>query len=551
MRFLYLVFVAFILSNMLSAQTELGQSPIYSLTDTVGSMTDTAGKVLNASPYLSTHKVMAPGNDACTSATSLTIGAALLCGQTTQSGGVQAGECAYPAGGGMSAQTVWYRFTATNDSLILNYLRTNTATFVSYVTVYGPFASGAGCLPACTSTVYTAVQNGDPGSHILLTGLSTTGNSDYLIQIQGFSGGGAGDPFVNFCINMSNPASNINSSVASVISACGTTFNGTTNGGYYASGSGTGFSNLDGNAGTTCGSCAAGADVTFVINNVSWFKFCTANAGTYNVQFDVISCAFTGVNSGAQMAILTGSANALTSFTQAPNPTYTNTAVWTSPNFSLAAGGCAYLVVDGFAGDACSYSYVLTNVSGGCVLLPVELLFFNGKKIDQSANELSWATATEHNSDYFVIEKSANGVDFEYMTQVNGGGNSNTRLNYTTTDHSPFEGETYYRLKQVDYDGNKRYSQIISIESDLDKLSTIVADYNNEDRVDLIYYSSKNTIASVEIYSSNGSLVKKKEVVVINGRNTEAVSKSGLSSGVYVLKLTMNGKIQVQKFIIN
>lgn len=546
--FLFLLFS--ISLNILSAQNELGQSPIYSLTDTIN-MTDTAGKVAGGGPYLYNQKVLAPANDACASATSLTIGASLNCTQTTNAAGIQAGECVYAAGGGMSEQTVWYRFTATNDSLILNYLRTNTATFVSYVTVYGPFAPGAGCLPACTNTVYTAVQNGDPGSHILLTGLATTGNHDYLIQVEGFSGGGSGDPFVNFCINMSNPASNTNSGVASVINACGTTFNGTTNGGYFASGSGSGFANLDGNAGTTCGTCTAGNDVSFVVNNISWFKFCSANAGSYNVQFDVISCAFTGVNSGAQMAILTGSTNALTSFTQAPNPTYTNTAVWTSPNFSLAAGGCAYLVVDGFAGDACSYSYVLTNVSGGCVLLPVDLLFFSGKKTDATTNELSWATASERNSDYFVIEKSRNAVDFEYMAQVNGGGNSNTRLNYTTIDNSPFEGETYYRLKQVDYDGNKKYSQIISIESDMDMLSTILTDYSNEDKVSLLYYSSKNAIGSVEIYSSSGSLIKKKDVVVVNGKNTEEVFKTGLSSGVYMMKLTLNGKIQIQKFIIN
>lgn len=512
-------------------------------------MTDTAGKIINIMPYLANHKVMAPGNDACTSATSLTIGAALLCGQTTNAGGIQAGECIYAGGGGMSEQTVWYRFTAINDSLVLNYLRTNTATFVSYVTVYGPFAPGAGCLPACTNTVYTAVQNGDPGSHILLTGLATTGNHDYLIQIEGFSGGGSGDPFVNFCINMSNPASNTSGNTASVINSCGTTFNGTTNGGYYPSGTGTGFNNLDGNAGTTCGTCAAGADVSFVINNVSWFKFCTANAGTYNVQFDVISCAFTGVNSGAQMAILTGSANALTSFTQAPNPTYTNTAVWTSPSFSLAAGGCAYLVVDGFAGDACSYSYVLTNVSGGCVLLPVELLFFSGRKTD-SANEITWSTASEQNSDYFVIEKSKNAVDFEFMEQLKGGGNSNTRLNYSALDHTPFESETYYRLKQVDYDGNKKYSQIISIENNPDKLSTMNVEYGNE-LVDFVYYSSQSETGSFEVYASNGSLISKKEILTVNGRNHESIAKSGLSSGIYIVKLTVNGKLQVKKFIIN
>lgn len=544
------VFILFFIANILKAQYEVGQSPIYSPNDSL-SLSDTSSHKIAYIPVLNSYKILAPGNDNCASSTSLTIGAALLCGQTTNAAGIQVGECVYPAGGGMSEQTVWYRFTSTNDSLVLNYLTTNSNTFTDYVTIYGPFASGAGCLPACTSTVYTAAQNGDPGSHILLTGLATSGNSDYLIQIQCFSGGGAGDPYVNFCLNLANPASNTNANIPSIINQCGTTFNGTTNGGYWPTGTSAGFNNLDGNAGTTVtGASEAGDDVTFVINNVSWFKFCTVNAGTYNVQFDVISCAFTGLNSGSQMAILTGTANSLTNIAQAPNPTYTNTAVWTSPNFTLAANGCAYLVVDGFAGDACSYSYVLTNVSGGCVLLPVDLLYFAGKR-NGAFNELTWATVSESNSDYFVVEKSKNGSDFEYLSQVNGGGNSTARLDYSIWDNSPFEEVTYYRLKQVDFDGNENYSTTISIEKELDKLSTMLVDYSKEETVELVYYSSKNANALLEIYDSNGSLISSKATLVVNGRNAERINKTSLSNGVYIAKLVVEGKIQIQKFVIN
>lgn len=227
--------------------------------------------------------------------------------------------------------------------------------------MYGPFASGAGCLATCTQTVFNSLTTGDSGWHLLLTSLATSGNRDYLVQIQTQECGGSGDQYINFCINLANPASNSSAPAsASIINNCGVTYNGTTNGGYWPSGTSAGFNNLDGNAGTTVtGASETGDDVTFVINNISWFKFCTVNAGTYNVQFDVVSCAFTGANSGSQMAILTGSNTNLTNIWQASNPTYTQTAVQTSPNFTLAAGACAYLVVDGFAGDACSYSYVL------------------------------------------------------------------------------------------------------------------------------------------------------------------------------------------------
>lgn len=65
-----------------------------------------------------------PANDNCASAASLTIGAALTCGQTTQSASLQVGECYTNYGGGASETSVWYRFTASNDSLVLNVLNT-------------------------------------------------------------------------------------------------------------------------------------------------------------------------------------------------------------------------------------------------------------------------------------------------------------------------------------------------------------------------------------------------------------------------------------------
>jgi gliding motility-associated-like protein len=104
-----------------------------------------------------------------------------------------------------------------------------------------------------------------------------------------------------------------------------------------------------------------GADVPFVVNNDSWFSFCAATAGTWQVTFNVGSCALSGLNSGLQMAIFTGTPGALTWLSQAPSPTYSGN-TWVSPNITLAAGECAYLMVDGFAGDACGYSYVLTPV---------------------------------------------------------------------------------------------------------------------------------------------------------------------------------------------
>lgn len=96
--------------------------------------------------------------------------------------------------------------------------------------------------------------------------------------------------------------------------------------------------------------------------------------------------------------------------------------------------------------------------------LPIELLFFhatlnNAKKVD-----LNWSTATEINNDYFTIEKSKDGLTYETVSIVDGSGNSNTRINYSSVDNDPYQGFSYYRLKQTDFDGKFEYSNLVGID---------------------------------------------------------------------------------------
>ena len=84
--------------------------------------------------------------------------------------------------------------------------------------------------------------------------------------------------------------------------------------------------------------------------------------------------------------------------------------------------------------------------------LPINLISFDGEFSDESVI-LVWKTATEINNDYFTIEHSEDGINYEQIGTEFGAGNSNTILQYSMIDDNPFEGQTYYRLKQTDYDG--------------------------------------------------------------------------------------------------
>jgi hypothetical protein len=404
-----------------------------------------------------------PANDNCASATTLTIDAALSCGQTTQNATLQVGECFTNYGGGSTEYSTWYRITATNDSLILNFIRTNTTNCFPEVSVYGPFASGAGCLPACGSTVYNALQNGDPGSHILLTGLATTGNRDYLIQIQNNDCGGPGSAFVTFCLNVQQPEGNNTPAGADQLNACGTAFSNSTNGGYWQTGTSVGFNNLDGNNATTCSTCPeAGDDTPFIINNVSWTYFCSLVAGTWQVTVSGVSgCTLPSPNQGVQASIFTGTTGALVNAGNSQNPIAPGGS-WTSGTITVNAGQCAYLMIDGFAGDACNYSVTLTNLSGGCVVLPIEMISFNALDLD-SKIELKWSTASESNNDYFVLEKSFDGENYSFLDVIDGAGSSTVLRSYSYSDSNPFDGTTFYRLRQIDYDGKSTLSGVAKI----------------------------------------------------------------------------------------
>jgi len=107
--------------------------------------------------------------------------------------------------------------------------------------------------------------------------------------------------------------------------------------------------------------------------------------------------------------------------------------------------------------------FTLATANSATTSLPIKLIFFNAVA-DNNSVLLRWATASESNSDFFEVQRSTNGTSWQSLSRVKAAGNSTSILNYATTD--PIDGITgniYYRLKQVDFDGNSIYSGIQKI----------------------------------------------------------------------------------------
>ena len=185
--------------------------------------------------------------------------------------------------------------------------------------------------------------------------------------------------------------------------------------------------------------------------------------------------------------------------------------------------------------------------------LPVSLIYFSAKNVSGDVN-LDWATASEINNKGFFVERSLDGENFEQIGEfVNGAGNSKVTLKYASVDYSAFAktGMTtvYYRLKQIDFDGQFSYSNVAVVSED-DLLGDDVKVYPNPfvSSVGVNIEASSNTPATVNVVDMQGRVISSEVVNVKSGSNYHEVKNLGsLSNGVYFVKVSVNGLSKTTK----
>ena len=169
--------------------------------------------------------------------------------------------------------------------------------------------------------------------------------------------------------------------------------------------------------------------------------------------------------------------------------------------------------------------------------LPIELLSFTGRS-EGPSNYLEWVTASEINNDFFTLERSSDGFDFEEFAIVDGAGNSSIQIHYDTYDHNPFIGVTYYRLKQTDFDGSFKYSNIIAFANVLDKVSMGGIHPNpTAGDVSFDFFSPKNGVLKVRIIDNAGRIVFDEVENIVNDQTKINFSISHFAKGVYELQV--------------
>lgn len=180
----------------------------------------------------------------------------------------------------------------------------------------------------------------------------------------------------------------------------------------------------------------------------------------------------------------------------------------------------------------------LSNCLQDVCVLPVELVAFEGEERDCKVH-LNWQTASETNSQYFIIERSANGVQFEEVGRIDAAGESEILVDYHFSDIGT-SLLTYYRLKQVDIDGTYAYSDIIKIDTDCtDSAGDILDIFPNpvSNSMQIRLYSNTHEHANIVVMGMQGRVLFKQAFALTEGPNFIDCNVADLAAGTYFVRI--------------
>lgn len=261
-------------------------------------------------------------------------------------------------------------------------------------------------------------------------------------------------------------------------------------------------------------------DTLIILGNLNVTSSSLTNNGVMIVYGDMSNLLSNNTISGSGKLVVTGDYNNAAGANNFAGPSY----IFGNTNgflFSPSVEDQSDLISD----DPTLNNYVNTMYG----VLPIELLSFTAVS-NQDEVVLSWTTASEENNDYFILEKSLDGITFQSIETIEGAGTSNSIREYSYIDQQPIMGRSYYRISQVDFAGITTSLNIIKLEySDNDQIKFYpnpVADY--------IYSNIDLSKFSIAIQDTQG-FYQTGTSTLLNG--IPAIDITQLDKGVYFLRL--------------
>jgi hypothetical protein len=211
--------------------------------------------------------------------------------------------------------------------------------------------------------------------------------------------------------------------------------------------------------------------------------------------------------------------------------------------FTATPGETYYFVIDGNAG-AISNLYI-TGIEGMPVILAVELISFHAQCVENGV-ELNWKTLSEKNNDYFIIDYSNDGKNWREIGRKNGRGNTKSLNDYSHLIDS-YISKGYFRLSQVNYDGEKNILKTIAFTNCLNNAELSIIPNPSKGTVYLLDID-KFDVKSIIVSDNMGNLVYSKDE--INEKDI-VMDLTNLKQGIYIATIFQeNGSKIVKKIVI-
>jgi hypothetical protein len=185
--------------------------------------------------------------------------------------------------------------------------------------------------------------------------------------------------------------------------------------------------------------------------------------------------------------------------------------------------------------------------------LPVQFLSFSGRTIE-GENHLFWETASEYNAMNYEVEHSTDGEQFKTIGSVEASGNSTQEQKYTFIDATPSAGWNYYRLKQIDLDGEYKYfKNLVALQIDPDKMPLNFSIYPNPSHGGswLNIMKGNNLPVMIKIYDLSGKLVLSRQLELESLSSEIELNAPDLKSGVFIVEISQGAIRKIKRMIRN
>lgn len=197
------------------------------------------------------------------------------------------------------------------------------------------------------------------------------------------------------------------------------------------------------------------------------------------------------------------------------------------------------------------YLVTVTN-PGGCTIvlsvaitvmqpLPVQMGDFNVIESTEGV-VLSWQTFSELNNDFFTVERSVAGVEWNELARVDGAGTSSSVNSYLYIDRDPLNGLSYYRIKQTDFNGFFSFSGIKTINVSKNPGPSVIVfpNFLTEENILTLEVNGieKSQVAGISVVNMEGKIEYQSGMEIERGKNIYQIKFNSLSPGRHFLVFT-------------